>query len=399
MKVLYLHAAGAFSGASKSLIELFGSLRAAGVEGVVLTPAGASSIAFAKAGMDVRIVKGLSQFDNTRYSYYRHLRWLILLRELFLLPFSLLALWRLRREHFDLLHVNEITLLPLGILAKHLLGIPMVIHIRSLQRKGSGWRTQRINRWLRDQVNAVVAIDHTVAATLEQNLPLHIVHNGLNVNTAPVSPQCFNHHKALVSVGFLGTLSPLKGIYELVEAMRILKDRGVYIECIIAGENVRELTGLRAWLLRKLGFARNVRAELEAMIVQYGLQQYIHLLGFVGDVHTLYPQIDILCFPSHLNAAGRPVFEAAFYGIPSVVAVSNPLPDAVLHGETGLAIPCPEPLLIADALQQLAEDATYRQALGVRACAWANEHFSIERNAALIYAIYQQTIAQGHKVK
>lgn len=395
MNVLYLHAAGAFSGSSKSLVELFCSLQAIGVvKGVVLTPAGASSVAFAKAGMDVRIVKGFSQFDNTRYSYYQHLRWLILLRELFLLPFSVLALWRLRHEHFDLLHVNEITLLPLGILAKHLLGIPMVIHIRSLQRKpGTGWRTQKINRWLRDQVETVVAIDHTVAATLEQDLPLHIVHNGLKVDVAVP----LHNHNARVRVGFLGTLSPFKGIYELVEAMRILKERGVSIECIIAGENVRELSGIKAWLLRKLGVARNVRAELEVMIVRYGLQQHVRLLGFVGDVHTLYPQIDILCFPSHLDAAGRPVFEAAFYGIPSIVAVNNPLPDAVLHGETGLAIPRPEPLLIANALQQLTGDAVYRQALGARARVWANEHFSIERNAALIYAIYQQTIAQGRK--
>lgn len=62
----------------------------------------------------------------------------------------------------------------------------------------------------------------------------------------------------------------------------------------------------------------------------------MRLLGFVGDVRALYPKLDVLCFPSHLNAAGPSRFEAAFYGVPSVVAIDKPLPDAVLHGITGL---------------------------------------------------------------
>lgn len=395
VRVLYLHPAAAFGGASKSLIELFGLLRAAGVEGTVLAPSGPACTAFAEAGLDVRTVRGLSQFDNTRYSYYRRLRWLIVLRELFLLPFSLRALLRLRHERFDLLHVNEITLLPLGILAKRLLGIPMLVHVRSLQRKpGSSWRTRLVNGWMRRYADAVVAIDHTVAGTLECGLPLSIVHNGLNIDVSTPATKTRGADEP-VRVGFLGVLIPLKGIYELVEAVRILRERGVRIECLIAGENARELAGLKAWMLRQLGFARDVRGELEALVERYGLQQQVRMLGFVGDVRTLYPQLDILCFPSHLDAAGRPVFEAAFYSIPSVVAVTDPVPDAVVHGVTGLAVLRSEPLLIADALQRLAEDVDLRLTLGRQARVWADENFSIESNAAIMLGIYQRLLSSS----
>jgi len=389
MKVLYLHPAGAFGGASKSLIELFGLLREAGVSGTVLTPGGSAASAFSAAGMSVRTARGLSQFDNTRYGYYRRLRWLIVFRELYFLPFSLLAVWKLRRERFDLLHINEITLLPLGIVAKRLLRLPMVVHVRSLQRvPGTGWRTRLLNRWLRKNTDVVVAIDRTVANTLEDNLPLAIIHNGLRVNALPGQYLPGRNLGDPVRIGFLGVLIALKGIYELVEAMRILKERGVPVECIVAGENARELSGIRAWALRILGFARNVRAELEALINEYGLQQHVQLLGFVGEVHSLYPQIDILCFPSHLNAAGRPVFEAAFYGVPSVVAVADPMPDAIVDGVTGIAIPRSDPVLIADALQRLTEDAGYRQRLGDQARVWATENFSIADNAQRMLQIY-----------
>ena len=159
MRILYLHPAGAFGGASKSLVELYRQLAKRDVAGMVLTPGGSAKKAFSEAGLDVCEVRGLSQFDNTRYGHYRRVRWLILLRELLLLPFSLRALWRLRSESFDLVHINEITLLPLGIVAKRLLRVPLVVHVRSLQRKpGTGWRTAWINRLLKKHADIVIAI-------------------------------------------------------------------------------------------------------------------------------------------------------------------------------------------------------------------------------------------------
>ncbi len=343
--------------------------------------------------MQVRPVKGLSQFDNTRYGYYRKVRWLILLRELLLLPFALAGLWRLRREPFDLIHINEITLLPLGVIAKWLLRVPMVVHVRSLQRKpGSGLRTRWVNGLLRRYADAVVAIDHTVAATLEAELPLSIIHNGLEVTAQPVERRADGES---VKVGFLGVLIPLKGIFELVEAMRILKARGVAIECLVAGENARQISGFKAWVLRKFGFARDVRAELEELIRRDGLEDRVKLLGFVSDVRELYPQLDILCFPSYLDAAGRPVFEAAFYSVPSVVAVADPVPDALLHEVTGLAVPTPDPLLIADALQRLAEEPDFRRQLGRQAKSWAEETFAIDANAARMLDLYRHVLSSN----
>ncbi|MDR1995918.1 glycosyltransferase family 4 protein [Azonexus sp.] len=397
MKILYLHPAGAFGGASKSLIELFSLLREARVVGTVLTPAGSAANAFAKAGLSIETVRGLSQFDNTRYGHYRKLRWLIVLRELFLLPFSLLALWRLRRKTFDLIHLNEVTLLPLGILAKWLLRVPLVVHVRSLQRKpGAGLRSRWVNRLLRRHADAVVPIDHTVSATLAQDLPLNIIHNGLKIADLPEQVPVGDGE--VVKVGFLGVLIPLKGIFELLEAMRILKARGARIRCLVAGENARQLSGFKAWLLGRFGFARDVRAELEAFIQREALEDRVQLLGFVGDVREVYPQLDILCFPSHLDAAGRPVFEAAFYSIPSVVAVQNPMPDAILHGVTGLAVPEPDPVLIADALQKLAEDMVLRRRLGQQARVWAEQTFSIEVNAERMLDLYRRVLSpsKGH---
>ena len=392
MHILYLHPAGTFGGASKSLVELFQQLRQLGVTGTVLTPSGTANEAFAKAGLTVRTVRGLSQFDNTRYGHYRHLRWIILAREVFLLPFSLLGLWRLRHIRPDIIHVNEITLLPLALVAKAMFGVPMVVHVRSLQRgANAGRRSDMVNGWLRCHADAVVAIDHTVAATLPEDVRPSIIHNGLEVDGIVQQ----NHPYKRMRVGFLGVLLALKGVYELVDSFRILKDRGVQIECWIAGENAREVSGLHGWALGKLGFARDVRADLEAMIQRHGLQDHVRLLGLVHDIRQLLPQLDVVCFPSHLDAAGRPVFEAALYGIPSVVALKDPKPDALVHGVTGLAIDYPDAELLADALQRLANDPDYRLRLGRQARKWAAENFSIEQSGKDMYASYRSLLAQN----
>ena len=85
--------------------------------------------------------------------------------------------------------------------------------------------------------------------------------------------------------------------------------------------------------------------------------------------------------------------------MPSVVALENPLPDAIVHGVTGLAVPRPDPEMIADAIQKLAEDAEYRCTLGRQARVWAEENFSIERSAEQILEIYRRVLHKADPTK
>jgi glycosyltransferase involved in cell wall biosynthesis len=388
MRVLMLHPAASFGGASKSLCEFAAQVVSSEVELHVICPPGKAADSFASVGMKVRPVRGLSQFDNTRYSHYRGVRWLVLLRELALLPFSLAALWRARRDGgFDLIHVNEITLLPLGLLAKKLLGIPLVVHVRSLQHcRGpiSAW----IARRLQHDADAVIAIDETVKRTLPGAVDVYVIHNGLAVDPAPVQgePHVFR-------AGIVGLLLKLKGVYEFVEAARILlKQRGVQAEFWIVGENVRPVRGVKGWMLRKLDFARDVRQELQDAIERDGLGEAVLLKGFRADLQAVYRQLDVLCFPSHLDAAGRPVFEAAFFGLPSIVAVRNAPPDTVVHDETGLCIDGPDPVGLADAIERLVHDPELRRRLGANARTLAETNFDIARNACKIMALYRRVL-------
>lgn len=361
------------------------------VEGIAITPPGVASEALRAVGLKVMEAAGVAQWDDTRFSYYRGVRWLILVRELAYWPCTLLALRRAAREGpYDLIHCNEITALLVGVLAKRMLRAPLLVHVRSLQR-GSGSRISAwLQRLLRTRADAVVAIDDAVRRTLPKDLPVQVIHNGMKVPAelpprAPSGPFC---------VASIGVLHRSKGVYELLEAIRLLRDRGIDIRLLIVGENVHRLSGARGWLLRRLDFARDVRGELEAYVAQHGLTEMVEFTGFVSDIRTIYGRIDAVCFPSHLDAPGRPVFEAALFGLPTIVAMRNPTRDVVVAGETGLCIDHPTPVAIADAIQELARDRPWACRMGELARQLALDRFESRVCAVRMLALYREVCAR-----
>ena len=139
-------------------------------------------------------------------------------------------------------------------------------------------------------------------------------------------------------MGFVGNLLLVKGIHELLEAARLTRERGLDVEFIVVGDDARPSHGLKSWLLKIMGLQQNVRAEIEAEIDRHGLRDRFHLVGFTEDIARVYRVMDVLAFPSHYDAPGRPIFEAAFFGVPSIVAVREPKADTIIDGETGIAI-------------------------------------------------------------
>jgi glycosyltransferase involved in cell wall biosynthesis len=191
-------------------------------------------------------------------------------------------------------------------------------------------------------------------------------------------------------IGIVGVLHRAKGVYEFVEAAHLLRERGIDVRLLVVGENIRRVSGLRGRLLRTFDFAHDVRGELEAYVSLQGLQRWVEFTGFVSDIRTVYGRIDVLCFPSHLDAPGRPVFEAALFGLPSIVAMRDPTTDVVVPGETGLCIDAPTPAAIADAIQELAQDRGRVRRMGSEARRMALARFESSGTAAAILALYRQ---------
>jgi len=399
IRVLYLHVIGEFGGASRSLFEAVRAFPPDEVEAVFVTARGSVLQFFSRLG---RVISawGVSKLDHTRYGYYRGMRWLILIREIAYFPATLWALRRARAlgTRVDIVHLNEFSGLPVLWLARRWLApAATVVHVRSLANENSGLaRTRWVHRELR-RASAVVAIDLSVRSTLPADLRVDVIHNAFSPSTADhpdpavelaltrLRPESFK-------VGFVGNLLRVKGIEELIAAAHLTVKRGIDVEFIIVGGDARTSRGPIAWILRQLGMQQDRSAQVEQEIARLGLGDRVHMLGFTASIARVYRCMDVLCFPSHYDAPGRPIFEAAFFGVPSIVAVREPRADTLVHGVTGLAFTPGSAVELADAIEKLARDVQLARRMGAAAKAMAEENFNATRNAGQLLEVYRRVL-------
>lgn len=392
MRVLYIHCAGPFGGSSRSLYEMLCGAQLDGFELAFLTQRGTVVPYFEKFG-EVIAVRGLSQFDHGKYSFYRGLRWLILLREIFYLPYSLIGVLRakIRLKRVDVIHLNDfVGLIPL-FFASILFDAKVVIHVRSLvNHDASLYRTRFINKVLGKKTVSVICIDETVRRTIDKNINAKIIHNGLNFSAKPVTTGASS--STALKVGFVGNLLRQKGILDLAEAAAHLKAMGKPCEFFIYGDAIKKSSGLVSVLLQAAGLRQDVKQELIALIKKSSLESNFHFMGFSNDLRKVYESIDVVCFPSHLDAPGRPVLEAACFSKPAIVAVTNPTPDTLIHGVTGLAFESRSVNGLVDAILTLHQDRGLLERMGRAAKSLANEKYDQGVNSMRVLALYESLI-------
>lgn len=395
-KILYIDGVGPLGGSSRSLFEMVRILSKDAVEPYFVSANGTALNFYGRVAKDIIATRGLTRFDNTRYSHYRGVRWLVLLREIFHFPFTLSALLKARKKwgKVDLIHVNEVTEIIPGLIAKYLFDAPLVIHVRSPQRiDPNSLRTQWVNAMLKRHAAAVIAINENTRLTLPADMDVEVIQNSFTAARAPqpdpvISRKLDSLRPSSLKVGFVGNLHHSKGLFDLLDAADAICKANRDVEFLIVGGVTKPDTGLKAWVLEKAGLAQDVQARLIEKINKYGLQDRFHLLGATTDIQCVYERLDVICFPSHYDAPGRPVFEAAFSAVPSIVSVTKPQADTLIDGETGIAIPAQAPHKLAEAILHFADHPEEVDRMGRNAKLLAETNFEPTGNARKLFSVY-----------
>ena len=178
-----------------------------------------------------------------------------------------------------------------------------------------------------------------------------------------------------VHILFLARLERAKGVFETVQAIKLLLARKLPVALTIAGEGV-------------------IRTELEEYVKSLELtSEHIRFTGDIrgADKIRAFAEHHIYCFPTFYGE-GMPtsVLEAMAFGMPVVTRPVGGLTDIFEDGRMGRLVKGKKPEEIADCLEQLIRDRDKMKRIGLYNAAYAKEHFMASKVAKRLLNIYDK---------
>lgn len=206
--------------------------------------------------------------------------------------------------------------------------------------------------------------------------PVTVIPYGVDLVRFAPSPRA-DRGDANVTIGAASRLSPEKGLEYLLRAVAALRDRGVVLDVVLAGDGPS-------------------RPALERLTGELGLRERVEFTGELAhaDVPRVLQRLDIFAMPSTWEGFGVSALEASAMELPVVASNIHGIPDVVLDGETGLLVPPADVDALATAIGRLAADAALRRTMGAAGRAYVEREYRWEDNAALMEQLYARIIAR-----
>lgn len=194
---------------------------------------------------------------------------------------------------------------------------------------------------------------------------IDVVYNGINIheysesNTKNLKEELKINQESKV-IGFVGRLSPQKGIEYLVEAYAKIAEVYKDTYLLIVGEG--ELKEYCVTEFRKLN-----------------LTDKVIFTGFRKDIPNVMRTIDILVLPSLWEGFGIVLVEAMAAQKPCVASRISSIPEIVINGKTGILVDAKNSDALASALSTLLSDEEKRKVMGKNGQKLVDEKFSMSK--------------------
>jgi glycosyltransferase involved in cell wall biosynthesis len=218
-----------------------------------------------------------------------------------------------------------------------------------------------------------------------------VIHNGIDVDRfRPQPPSAAVREEldlgATVPVILMaGRLCPGKGQAELLQAMALLRDRGLRPTALVVGEDDPMSTP----------GGESHRAHLEALANDLGIEAQVRFCGARNDMLDLMATADVVTVPSWAEPCALVILEAMAAGRPLLGTTSGGTPELIDDGVDGLLVPPREPVALANALERLLRDEALRAALGRRARQEAETRFATRHMVAEAEDAYLELARAG----
>ena len=177
---------------------------------------------------------------------------------------------------------------------------------------------------------------------------------------------------------YLGTVAYEKGAVHLVEAMRLLWEKGIEAPLVLAG----------APMLHFQGYYRRLSSVVKARC---------RFLGTITeeDKKDLLAAGLVLALPSRTESFGLAYLEAWANGKPVIGACAGGTPDVIADGVDGFLVPFGDVGGLAQRLKQLLQDHGLAAELGAAGRVKVEREFTVSRMVSETRAVYERVLRDG----
>jgi len=300
----------------------------------------------------------------------------------------------LKQGHFDLLHTHGYVADILGILSSNILRIPTISTCHGFIEND-----KKLSLYNRLDRIALRFSDRIIAVSRE--IQTRLLRCGIRANRIRLIPNAvrtdieeallFRHRqetrqrfalseKDLV-LGYVGRLSPEKGLIYLIDAASLARNASSNypIKLLIIGEGPQQ-------------------DELRRAVRSTGLESCVIFAGFQTAVDHLLPAIDIFVLPSLTEGTPMSLLEAMAYGIPAIASAVGQVPEIIDSRKSGIIVKPGSKADIRDAIIMLCNDASFRFQIGKAGQRRVKEQYDIKSWAKRIEAEYLMLVRELHSL-
>lgn len=237
---------------------------------------------------------------------------------------------------------------------------PQFLHMGEKVRRAAF--VAAVSSYGRSQLYRWVAYDHWAK--------VKVVHCGLERSFHELAPVGVPRAPRLVCVG---RLCEQKGQLLLLEAARVLADRSIAFELVLAGDG-------------------EMRGQIEALIARHGLQQQVRITGWISSAQVREEILAAraLVLPSFAEGLPVVIMEAMALRRPVLTTYVAGIPELVRPGENGWLFPAGAVDELAAAMAEcLAQPAEALQRMGEAARQRVLQRHDIDTEAARLASYFK----------
>jgi glycosyltransferase involved in cell wall biosynthesis len=291
----------------------------------------------------------------------------------------------LRRDRPDLVHIQDPYANILGLLARYVLGIPVITTRHVLADTTATGRDHVraaiLNGSARLAAARVIAVAGPIAALYAEQSGIStdrvsVVHNGIAEPRSIAAEReairarlgWDQHEKVILMVA---VMRDGKGHEDLLEALPSIREAVDGARIIFAGDGP-------------------LRASLETIAKPYG--DDVCFLGERNDVAELMAAADLLALPSYSEALPTVLLEAAAAGLPAVASAVGGVSEIIENGQSGYFVPPGDRHSLAEAIIDILANPALSARMGAFARHLARERFTVAHQARNTLIVYRQVL-------